>query len=1428
MFFPSIRKRFQAAASVIAVFSCGISYADISPDGWIRQNEWSGVYLGTHCGNGNATCDGCGPAGDIFSGPGHADVDWTGGAGFALLVPGLDLAGAIGFVDVAGTDVGPSGFRGDSVVRALGDHGAGDVVDHNVVLEQLGQDTDNVYGIAQTVVSNTTAETLDLLLCTASDDSIIVFVDDAGIYARSTCRGTAGGCAESAVISMPPGEHVISTIVHEGGGGFGFRFRFENGDGPINSDNAAASGLEFKGPPTEATVPSGGVTLTDLTGDATDITGDLRAKNYSLLIGLSNPFGANAGGPDVMATRDWLAPHNVSLEDPKVGNRWNDLDVGPASISAAFGGATIWLSTSALEQNFPDFANGFNPNNGIFDFNDTVERLSDAVGADPRYVQDNVFGVSTVYVRNNTADPIPVGICTASDDSIQVWVNHQLVANVSAARGVAGGCAEIHPAVLDPGMNKISTFVWEGGGGWGQRLRIIKPDGRAYTDRLDGTDAIEIISPDHPDYRNATTPAYAARRDAAVRDRGCPSETITITLNGESGGADDAEVQFVEFISRAPDYSRLSVDAPRGTVTELFKATGQSDEGFLQAWVHLGPYSSSECNNGDDNTLDWLTDGVVGQSEFEPVDGSTIATDFAVARSAAILENGGRNPGAVPTATFVVDPDDTINYQDLYVDDVNNVMMYSYAYFTLHEDCTGLQVGVASDDAIEVLVGPVGGSAVQVHRNDACRGFDAANVVQDRSGAFDLPAGDYKVIVKVFEGGGGHGFRLRFEKNGEPLRDPAVVSFSATPGGDALGDGQTYALRVEHTIAVSDLRDGVTYDVAYDGIATLHFEGTVAGAVSGLLPPLDAVFAPQTGPVGPFEDSHAIGNNQSAGGSLTDNGDESFTMEFSGDDIWDGGDNMYYAYKSVTGDFDASVRITQRTNPAGSRWGKHGLMARQTCHPNSRYSLAATHVSGEGAYDTPRHQARRDHQVNGTSMDHRILPAVGAGLPVNVQPEWIRLIRCGPNFVSMFADADPETGEPVDWIVAGSMTHPEMPDTVFVGLAGTSHDGANLASVTFRDFSCEQVEWPEPAFPPVEESVSYDFELANDADLSAEFGAAVNTTNFVPTTRDGRLTITDDTVASTAATVWFPDEIPADRALEIEFDFFVSGEGDNADGFNVALTEVVSGDLNEIANKIGDAGGSAGYDTGDYNAVPQDPRRRIGFACEIDNWDGGVGSNDRGPSNPHYHIGLNANDDNQSGQNSFDNGFGGDNGSAGGLPAVHNVPEGAHIRMIYQPVEEALARVQIVLSSNVAGSTFGEQTVVSGFVPALRGNAFIGVTGGTGGAAATQQIDNLVVRVAPPGGGQVPGDFNQDGGLDLSDPVSLLNHLFLGGPPPSCGDGTLGHPSNVTLLDSNGDGQPDLSDAVYTLAFLFLGGPAPLLNAQGDCVLIPECPTVCP
>jgi hypothetical protein len=74
-------------------------------------------------------------------------------------------------------------------------------------------------------------------------------------------------------------------------------------------------------------------------------------------------------------------------------------------------------------------------------------------------------------------------------------------------------------------------------------------------------------------------------------------------------------------------------------------------------------------------------------------------------------------------------------------------------------------------------------------------------------------------------------------------------------------------------------------------------------------------------------------------------------------------------------------------------------------------------------------------------------------------------------------------------------------------------------------------------------------------------------------------------------------------------------------------------------------------------------------------------------------------------------------------------------------------------------------------------------------------VDEISVVQPPPS----CGDTNRDGDVDISDPVHLLDYLFLGGPAPD----------PLRFANVNGNGGVDVSDVVYLLDYLFQGGPEP-------------------
>ncbi len=96
------------------------------------------------------------------------------------------------------------------------------------------------------------------------------------------------------------------------------------------------------------------------------------------------------------------------------------------------------------------------------------------------------------------------------------------------------------------------------------------------------------------------------------------------------------------------------------------------------------------------------------------------------------------------------------------------------------------------------------------------------------------------------------------------------------------------------------------------------------------------------------------------------------------------------------------------------------------------------------------------------------------------------------------------------------------------------------------------------------------------------------------------------------------------------------------------------------------------------------------------------------------------------------------------------------------------------------------------------------------------------------GGHRFPGDINEDGGVDISDPVGLLGHLFSGDPDTvPCDGGTIEDLGNLLLLDWSGDNTVDISDAIFALNHLFVGTEGHAVGAVDRCTRIVGCADQC-
>jgi hypothetical protein len=146
------------------------------------------------------------------------------------------------------------------------------------------------------------------------------------------------------------------------------------------------------------------------------------------------------------------------------------------------------------------------------------------------------------------------------------------------------------------------------------------------------------------------------------------------------------------------------------------------------------------------------------------------------------------------------------------------------------------------------------------------------------------------------------------------------------------------------------------------------------------------------------------------------------------------------------------------------------------------------------------------------------------------------------------------------------------------------------------------------------------------------------------------------------------------------------------------------------------------------------------------------------------------------------------------------------------PAEKGCSDVTLAFADGLRGSG----------LPVLNRLSYAGLSVRPGKNAAVTEV---CLRSA--GGGQVPGDCNQDGDVDISDIICLAKYLFEGRPPVlPCDEGADDPGSgDVLLADWNRDLNIDLSDVVRSASYLFQGGAEHPLGRT--CVRIEGCPETC-
>jgi len=913
--------------------------------------------------------------------------------------------------------------------------------------------------------------------------------------------------------------------------------------------------------------------------------GWIRQPGWNFLAPLLNPTGCGGGGAGnntgPTAAGNWVAPYNLATETPVPGDAYDLIDFGGAALSTGWGAAILgdptWVDNATLHLFVPGVPAlpgeaGYLGDQNVVDFQATVDRVNPLVGGS--IASDNVLSIAQTYVTNNTGAPLSTRVCTASDDSIKVLVNSVVAADVSWCRGTAGDCNETHYVVLQPGKNKITSLVMEGTGGWGFRLALLKPDGSKYTD------ADADISFDGGDPSGtATSPQYAITRSRSGDDPlACDNlNRTTFNLTGNGVGADGDLLNVKEIVSG----SMGTLSTPNAVISDV------SNGGTVSI---IPAADRNEPNITSLGTVGFVgTDCLAGSSDIDNGDG----TFTSVSTSGGDIWDGGDS--------FVFRYDSIAGDFDISVE----LLDYQHA--------TGLgEWGKFGLMAREVIT-----NCGRYTMSQACGPSNADGARQAGRRNYNPGCGD--MYETGYPGIPPRPQFLRLTRRGNVFAGwastlPGLATGASNPCNDAnwikggdddwggaapasvfLGfansdhnsdgcvaqtlkyrllacvpgapDTPVLAREINWTnVPRSAVNTGLSYQLSTPGILNSSHTGyATKGATpeSGIAGVITSSLrsAGETGPVGIFDNSHDVGNPPTRG--LTTFDGSEYTLFGSGGDIWDGGDDFQFAFKHVTGDFEAIAhRVSHTTNPNGYRWGRHGIMARWDCARDSKFSMVETqHPTTNGDEDWPRHHFRIFHHNAGNNQDFPQIPDGVFSVEGRV-PTWHKLIRRGNTFYSYLSEDD-GAGQPKEWVsFSADGWDNSTPATLLVGLVeqGRLESGATTVwdNVSINPLA--------PAVPTgcntgaVLTGTDYP-EPANTGPSNAIIGT--NGGTFVPRVIDGKLRLTDESVGGSSNSVWYA--LPGSSALssngfEADFDVFMKrtglpGDVNPADGMTFAVVE---------------------------------------------------------------------------------------------------------------------------------------------------------------------------------------------------------------------------------------------------------------------------------
>src|SRR5581483_7093836 len=278
--------------------------------------------------------------------------------------------------------------------------------------------------------------------------------------------------------------------------------------------------------------------------------------------------------------------------------------------------------------------------------------------------------------------------------------------------------------------------------------------------------------------------------------------------------------------------------------------------------------------------------------------------------------------------------------------------------------------------------------------------------------------------------------------DGQVFNSPASVPFTITASDPDYGIKEVNIemlfgdqWSVEQTFYTSDgYRSPYTGQLRQLYTGTYHIRSRVVDNQNGITYSDPVSFTVTDGSLsGQWQDAD-IGAT-GATGSFADG--DPIVVKGAGADIWGTADAFHYAYQQVTGDWETVVRVGSIDN--AQAWTKAGIMFRESLSPGSKHvSWFATAQKGL-ALQVRRADGGVSYNTSG---------------PIAYAPIWLRLVRRGNTFSAYYRYLGDQ-----GWQLVATDSSVTLPDTVYVGMAVTSHQAGTLATATFDSVQSASVSW---------------------------------------------------------------------------------------------------------------------------------------------------------------------------------------------------------------------------------------------------------------------------------------------------------------------------------------------------------------------------------